>query len=204
MSDDEDERGAEEGNIEIFLRIKPIANPSKKVEYDLAEGKARPRCMQRRAAHDARRATLTPVSRAALLSRCACFVARAAARRDMATSCVACAARLRTAWRDVAGAQRAPLRARVDRASPAPPAPQVEFSVPRDEAWGLVNNTRERCVSPSATCASPCSDAAAHASRALRSPAAATTLHSTASWAQKPSRRVPVAHAAPLSGFTAR
>ena len=47
MSDDEDERGAEEGNIEIFLRIKPIANPSKKVEYDLAEGKARPRGAQR-------------------------------------------------------------------------------------------------------------------------------------------------------------
>ena len=47
MSDDEDERGAEEGNIEIFLRIKPIANPSKKVEYDLAEGKARPRGARR-------------------------------------------------------------------------------------------------------------------------------------------------------------
>ena len=41
MSDDEDDRG-ESGNIEIFLRIKPIANPSKKVEYDLTEGKARP------------------------------------------------------------------------------------------------------------------------------------------------------------------
>jgi hypothetical protein len=40
MSDDE-EGGAEDGNIEIYLRIKPIANPSKKVEYDLAEGKAR-------------------------------------------------------------------------------------------------------------------------------------------------------------------
>ena len=42
MSDDEDERGGgEEGNIEIYLRIKPIANPSKKVEYDLTEGKVR-------------------------------------------------------------------------------------------------------------------------------------------------------------------
>jgi hypothetical protein len=41
MSDEENEGGAEEGNIEIYLRIKPIANPSKKVEYDLTEGKAR-------------------------------------------------------------------------------------------------------------------------------------------------------------------
>jgi hypothetical protein len=45
MSDDEG--GADEGNIEIYLRIKPIANPSKKVEYDLAEGKARGRCVRR-------------------------------------------------------------------------------------------------------------------------------------------------------------
>ena len=56
MSDDEDERGGgEEGNIEIYLRIKPIANPSKKVEYDLSEGKARPRCTQRRKPHLSRR-----------------------------------------------------------------------------------------------------------------------------------------------------
>jgi len=41
MSDEENEGGSEEGNIEIYLRIKPIANPSKKVEYDLTEGKAR-------------------------------------------------------------------------------------------------------------------------------------------------------------------
>lgn len=41
MSDEENESGAEEGNIEIYLRIKPIANPSKKVEYDLTEGKVR-------------------------------------------------------------------------------------------------------------------------------------------------------------------
>jgi hypothetical protein len=29
------------GAIEIFLRVKPIANPSKKVEYDVAEGTVR-------------------------------------------------------------------------------------------------------------------------------------------------------------------
>ncbi len=49
MSDSDE--ASESGNIEIFLRIKPIANPSKKVEYDLAEGKVRSLCsVPRRAA----------------------------------------------------------------------------------------------------------------------------------------------------------
>ena len=32
-----------EDAIEIFLRVKPVANPTKKVEYNAAEGKARTR-----------------------------------------------------------------------------------------------------------------------------------------------------------------
>lgn len=32
-----------EDAIEIYLRVKPVANPTKKVEYDAAEGKARAR-----------------------------------------------------------------------------------------------------------------------------------------------------------------
>jgi hypothetical protein len=65
MSDDE--RG-EDGNIEIYLRLKPIPNPSKKVEFDLAEGKAR---RGRRSACGA--------SAAHLRSACAACAAAAAA-----------------------------------------------------------------------------------------------------------------------------
>ena len=87
MSDDDERGGGEDGNIEIYLRLKPIANPSKKVTFDLAEGKARRGRWRRKHGHKHTHAAAAGnTQRAAQLLRwlraaaaAACFTTRAAA-----------------------------------------------------------------------------------------------------------------------------
>ena len=102
MSDEENEGGGEEGNIEIYLRIKPIANPSKKVQYDLTEGKARAPCELRESCLVAYRCACMHCSRSA--GAAAWRAVRA--RRPAESSCVEGGAWLRATWRRGASVRR--------------------------------------------------------------------------------------------------